>query len=311
MQLDIIALGEPLIEFNQAPGDRNGTFYGLGHGGDTSNAVIAAARQGARTGYFTALGQDAFGDEFLELWRREGVDASRVLRNPVAHTGIYFVTHGPKGHVFSYMRAGSAASRLTPEALPLDYITAGKFLHVSGISQAISASACDAVFAAIDHARTNGVGVSYDTNLRLKLWPLARARAVTHATIPFCDVIFPSLEDASVLTGRDDPDAMVDFYLELGTPIVALKLGREGALVATRDERRRVPGIPVETVDATGAGDTFNGAFLAMLVRGKSPFEAALYANVAAALSTQGFGAVAPIPMQAQVLEFLAREEIE
>lgn len=308
MPLDIIALGEPLIEFNQAPGEQNGTFYRLGYGGDTSNTAIAATRQGACAGYLTAVGHDAFGDEFLELWRREGVDASRVVRDPSAHTGIYFVTHGPKGHVFSYMRAGSAASRLTPEAVPLDYIAAATFLHVSGISQAISSSACDAVFAAIDHARASGVRVSYDTNLRLKLWPLARARAITHATVPLCDVIFPSLEDASVLTCRDDPDRIVDFYLELGTLIVALKLGPEGALVATRDERRRIPGIPIKAVDATGAGDTFDGAFLAMLTQGKSPFEAARHANAAAALSTQGFGAVAPIPTQGQVLEFLAQE---
>lgn len=308
MQLDIIGLGEPLIEFNQAPDDGDGPVYRLGHGGDTSNAVIAAARQGARAGYLTALGQDAFGDRFLELWRREGVDASRVPRDPSAHTGVYFVTHGPNGHVFSYMRAGSAASRLTPEALPLDYIGAAKFLHVSGIGQAISNSACDAVFAAIQHARASGVKISYDTNLRLKLWPLERARAVIHATIPLCDVIFPSLEDAAALTGLSEPDAIADFYLGLGSPLVALKLGREGALIATADERRRVPGIAVGTVDATGAGDTFDGAFLAMLVRGKSPFEAARYANAAAALSTQGFGAVAPIPTEAQVIDFLTRE---
>lgn len=308
MQMDIIAFGEPLIEFNQAPGEGNGAFYRLGHGGDTSNAAIAAARHGARTGYLTALGQDAFGDEFLELWRREGVDASRVIRDSSAHTGVYFVTHGLKGHVFSYMRAGSAASRLTPEALPMDYIATAKYVHVSGISQAISASACDAVFAAIEYARANGVKVSFDTNLRLKLWPLARARAITHATIPLCDVIFPSLEDAAVLSGRDDPYAIVDFYLGLGVPLVALKLGREGCLVATREDRWRISGIPVEAVDATGAGDTFDGAFLAMMVRGKSPVEAARYANAAAALSTQGFGAVAPIPTEAQVLGFLAKE---
>lgn len=306
MQLDIIGLGEPLIEFNQAPGDGNGPVYRLGYGGDTSNAIIAAARQGARAGYLTALGQDAFGDEFLELWRREGVDASRVVRDPSAHTGVYFVTHGPRGHMFSYMRAGSAASRLAPQALPLDYIAGAKFLHVSGISQAISNCACDAVFKAIQHARASGVRVSYDPNLRLKLWPLERARAIIHATIPLCNVIFPSLEDAAALTGLNEPDAIADLYLRLGSPLVALKLGREGALIATADERLFVPGIAVETVDATGAGDTFDGAFLAMLVGGKSPFEAARYANAAAALSTTGFGAVAPLPRPDAVRRLLA-----
>ncbi|PDT14755.1 2-dehydro-3-deoxygluconokinase [Rhizobium sp. J15] len=308
MKLDIVALGEPLIEFNQAKGQENGADYRLGHGGDTSNAAIAAARQGARVGYLTALGADAFGDAFMELWTRENVDASRIVRDPSAHTGVYFVTHGPKGHVFSYLRAGSAASRMAPEALPLDYIGSAGYLHVSGISQAISATATDTVFAAIAAASKAGVKVSYDTNLRLKLWPLDRARAIVHATIPLCDVILPSLEDATALTGLDDPDAIVDFYLQLGTPLVVLKMGADGALVATPSERIRIPGRKVQTVDATGAGDTFDGAFLSMLARDASPVEAARYANAAAALSTKGYGAVAPIPVREKVLAFLSGE---
>lgn len=305
MAPDIVGLGEPLLEFNQVPSRTDEPIYRLGHGGDTSNAMIAAARQGAKIGYVTALGADPFGDSLLALWQREGVDASRVVRDPAAHTGIYFVSHGPKGHVFTYMRAGSAASRFGSGSLPLDYIARARFLHVSGISQAISDVAADAVFAAVRHARANGVRVSYDTNLRLKLWPLDRARAIMHATVPLCDVLLPSLEDAEALTGLTDADAIADFYLKLGAPIVALKLGPEGALVATVSERRRVPGNPVKVVDATGAGDTFDGSFLAMMVAGRDPFEAARYANAAAALSTQGYGAVAPIPRCDQVLAFL------
>jgi 2-dehydro-3-deoxygluconokinase len=307
--LDILALGEPLIEFNQTKGQADGTSYKLGHGGDTSNTAIAAARQGARVGYLTALGADAFGDAFVELWQKENVDASRVIRDPAAHTGVYFVSHGSKGHVFSYLRAGSAASRLTPDVLPLDYVGSAKYLHVSGISQAISASATDTVFAAIAAARQAGSKVSYDTNLRLKLWPIERARAIIHATIPLCDVILPSLEDASALTGIDDPYAIAAYYLGLGVPLVVLKMGAEGALIATAHDRIRVAGRKVETVDATGAGDTFDGAFLAMLARDCRPLEAAQYANAAAALSTMGYGAVAPIPAREDVLAFLGRGE--
>lgn len=308
MQFDIIGLGEPLVEFNQTGGVDDGN-YRLGHGGDTSNAVIAAARQGARTGYVTALGTDTFGDGFMDLWAREGVDCGGVLRDQAAHTGVYFVSHGPQGHAFSYLRAGSAASRLGPERLPVDYLVRARYLHVSGISQAISAAACDAVFSAIDQVRAAGGKVSYDTNLRLRLWPLARARAIVDATIPLCDVIFPSLEDATVLTGLARPEDIVDKYLRMGAPLVVLKLGAEGALVATADERRHLAGRKVRTVDATGAGDTFDGAFLASLAGGADPFRAARYANAAAALSTEGYGAVAPIPRRDAVLAFLAREE--
>lgn len=309
MQLDIIGLGEPLIEFNQTGGGGDGN-YRLGHGGDTSNAVIAAARQGARTGYVTALGSDPFGDGFIELWSREGVDTAGVHRNPEAHTGVYFVSHGANGHVFSYLRAGSAASRLGPQELPEAYLASARYLHISGISQAISATACDAVFRAIEIVRTAGGKVSYDTNLRLKLWPLARARAIVDATIPLCDVIFPSLEDATALTGLTEPDAIADQYLALGVPLVVLKLGAEGVLVATPRERRHLAGHKVRTVDATGAGDAFDGAFLASItMNGADPFEAARYANAAAALSTRGFGAVAPIPYRDEVLSFLADKD--
>jgi len=85
-----------------------------------------------------------------------------------------------------------------------------------------------------------------------------------------------------------------------------LKLGRDGAILATPQQRTPVPGCPVDAVDATGAGDCFGGAFIARIVAGDDPFQAARYANVAAALSTQGYGAVAPIPLRATVEHILA-----
>ena len=299
---DLIAIGEPLFELNQA---YDGAPFAPGYGGDTSNAMIAAARSGAATGYFTAVGADRFGRSLVELWRAEGVDASRVMVNGGAHTGIYFVTHGPEGHEFSYLRAGSAASRITEADIPADYIGAARMLHVSGISQAISSSAADAIFAAIDIARRAKVLVSYDTNLRLKLWPLTRAKAVIHEAMKSVDIALPGLDDAQKLTGLDQPDAIVDFYLKLGAKIVALTLGKEGALVATPQRRERIASILVDAVDATGAGDAFDGAFLAEYLRAGDPFAAARFANVAAALSTRGYGAVPPLPTRAQTLAAL------
>ncbi len=295
-------MGEPLVEFNQIDAEGH---YLFGHGGDTSNCAIAAARAGASVGYLTALGQDEFGDSFMRLWADNGVDASNVARRADAHTGIYFVTHGAEGHVFSYMRAGSAASRMVPGDVPRDYISGAKVLHVSGISMAISASAADAVFEAIAIARQAGVLVSFDTNLRLKLWPLERARAVTDAAMRHADIALPGLDDARQLTGHTDADAIADHYLGLGSKVVALTLGSEGCLVATPTDRRRVSGITVKAVDATAAGDTFDGNFLAEYLRTSDPFEAARFANAAAALSTQGYGAVAPMPHRDAVLAAL------
>jgi len=300
---DIICLGEPMLEFNRQADGR----YLMGHGGDTSNTAIAAARQDASAGYLTRLGADDFGDSFMELWRREGVDASHVGRDPEAPTAIYFVTHDEGGHRFSYYRAGSAASRIAPDDLPAAYIGGAAVLHLSGISQGISTTATDTGFRAIAIARENGVRVSYDPNLRLQLWPLDRARAIIHAAMGDCDIALPGLDDARRLTGLSEPDAIADFYLRLGAKIVALTLGPEGTLVATADERRRIAGRKVTPVDATGAGDTFDGAFLAEIVAGRDPFAAARYANAAAALSTTGYGAVEPMPRRAAV-EALLRE---
>jgi len=298
---DILCMGEPMLEFNQQAPDAEGrVFYLEGHGGDTSNAAIAAARSGARVGYVTAVGADAGGESFQALWRQEGIDTATVRVNPGAPTGIYFVTHDDRGHHFTFYRTGSAAARYTSADLPLPAIAAAKLLHVSGISQAISDTACDAVFAAIEAARGAGVKVSYDTNLRLRLWPARRAAAVMHAAIAQSDFVFPSYEDAEVLTGLSDANAIADFYLNL-CPVVLLKLGKDGVLACTRERRERIGGHVVRAVDATGAGDTFAGAFLARHVAGDDPFQAARYGNAAAALSTTGYGAVAPIPSDSVV----------
>jgi 2-dehydro-3-deoxygluconokinase len=306
MTVEILTMGEAMVEFGTAGSAVAGATYVQGYGGDTSNAAIAAQRQGASAGYISAVGTDLFGDALLALWHGEGVDAATVKRDPGAPTGIYFVTHGPQGHSFTYYRTGSAASRLTAADVPEAAIAKAKILHVSGISQAISESADGAVRQALACARRRGVRISYDTNLRLKLWPLERARKVIHETIAQADIALPSLEDAQQLTGRDEPDAIVDFYLSLGIPLVGLKLGRDGCLVATKTTRRRLAGHRVEAVDATGAGDTFAGAFLARLAVGDDPFAAAAYANAAAALSTTGYGAVAPIPDRRAVERLLA-----
>lgn len=292
--VDVVSIGEPMIEFNQTrPGEAN---YLQGFGGDTSNMIIAAARQGARAAYVTRVGDDEFGRMLLALWRSEGVDTRAVAIDPQAHTGVYFVTHGPQGHVFSYLRAGSAASRLRPEELPLELLRGARFVHASGISMAISASACDAVLAAFEQARAAGAKIAFDSNLRLKLWPLARARALIGAAVRLADYFFPSLEDARALSGLDEPDAIVDWAHALGAKAVFLKLGAHGVIVSDGARRQRLAGFAVQAVDATGAGDCFCGAALARLAAGDSVFEAARYANAAAALATTGFGAVAPLP---------------
>jgi len=297
---ELLALGEAMIEFNQT-GERAGRVWLQGFGGDTSNFAIAAARQGARAGYLSALGDDAHGRMLRALWAREGVDASGVRSEPAAFTAIYFVSHDAAGHHFDFVRAGSAASRMTPGDLPHERIAVARVLHLSGISLALSGSALATCRAAIEIARSAGVRVSFDTNLRLKLWPLEQARAVMGEVMVLADICLPSLDDMTALTGLAEPDAIVDHCLRLGAKVVALKLGAEGALVADAAGRFRLAPHPCRAIDATGAGDTFGGAFVARLLAGDGIEAAGRYAVVAAALSTEGFGAVEPIPTAAQV----------
>jgi 2-dehydro-3-deoxygluconokinase len=302
--VDVIALGEPLFEFSVVPGRPR--EYLQGFGGDTSNASIAAARQGARVAYFTRLGDDEFGKQFLELWRSEGIDASSVRIDAEAHTGVYFIHHGPQGHVFNYMRSGSAASRMRPEHLPLELIRRAALLHASAVSQAISSTACDTVFAAIEAAKGAGACFAYDSNLRLRLWSLARARAIVAATVAQADYFLPSLDDVTAVSGLEQPDAIVDWSHRLGAKYVALKLGAEGVLASDGTRRERIAPYHVASVDATGAGDCFAGSFLARVSTHDNFWSAVRYANAAAALSTTGYGAVAPLPRPDAVRALLA-----
>lgn len=309
-KMDIVAFGEPLMELCDITDAQGKRVYLPGFGGDTSNFIIAAARQKASTAYFTHVGADAFGDQFLKLWQDEGVDASQVVQSETAHTGMYFITYTPAGHQFTYMRKNSAASRVAPPDVPEALIARARLLHVSGISQAISESACDAVFRAIEIAKRNGTLVSYDPNLRLKLWGLERARAIIHATAALSDIFLPSLDDVQQLTGLSEPEAIAEYYHSLGIRTVLLKLGSKGVLVSDGTVKETIQGFKVETVDQAGAGDTFDGAFCARYLSGAGILEAARYGNAAAALSTTGYGAVAPIPHKEQVEAFLKEKAV-
>ena len=130
----------------------------------------------------------------------------------------------------------------------------------------------------------------------MKLWPLARARAIVLASMAQCSWVLPSQDDAQILFAGMDADGVVDACHRAGAPGVVLKLGPQGCLVSDGVHRERVPAHAVDCVDATGAGDCFDGAFATRLLAGDDPVAAARYANTAAALATTGYGAVAPLP---------------
>ncbi|TAG27477.1 MAG: sugar kinase [Burkholderiales bacterium] len=302
-RFDVLAIGEGMVEFNQTvPGERN---YLQGFGGDTSNAVMAAARAGARCGYVSAVGDDVFGKSLMDLWQFAGIDTAQVAIKSGASTGLYFVTHGVKGHEFSYRRAGSAAATMTLNETQREALSSTQWLHFSGISQAISDHARVQCAAAVRLARAAGAQISFDSNLRLKLWSLQEAKQHMIPAIATCDLFLPSMDDVMQLSGLQHPQAIIRWSHDLGAKQVALKMGNEGVLVSDGRVQELIAPMKVQAIDATGAGDCFAGNMLARLALGDDLPTAARYANAAAALSVQGFGAVEPLPWPDAVCRLL------
>ena len=300
---DVLCLGEPLVEFSEESPGR----YLRGFGGDTSNVAIAVARSGGTAAYATRIGADEFGQMFLDLWAAEGVDTSRVIEDPSAPTGHYFVHQGPSGHRFSYARKGSAASLMRPGDLDPATVARARVLHVSGITCAISPSAAALAQDAAGMARDAGTRLSFDLNYRPALWSVDQARGVALSMLSQCDIALPSLEEAELLFGLSEPEAIIDRVLSFGPQVVALTMGAGGVFVATPQARRLIAPMSVDPVDASGAGDTFDGYFLSALTAGDDLVEAAIRANAAAAFSTTRRGAVAGIPVGREVEAGLRR----
>ncbi len=307
---DIIALGEPLIEFVALERGRLGqvTTFRRGWGGDTSNFIVAAARLGASTGYITRVGGDEFGQSLLALWNQEGIDASSVIAEPGGVTGIYFIALAENGtHEFTYYRDGSAASRLHPRDIDPEYLARAKILHTSGITQAISPSAAAAADAAIALACQQHLTISYDANVRPKLRELSSLRATFEAVLSSVHIVFLSTEDANHLYGTVTAAEVVERVLARGPQVAVLKQGEMGCLIASADGTRlHVAGWPISAVDATGAGDAFDAAFLVERARGVPLDQAGRFANAVGALTATGLGAVGAIPTRAHVEQFMA-----
>ena len=306
--IETVSFGEPMVEFNARTVGRLrdvGAFE-RGFGGDTSNMIIALAKLGHRCGYVTKVGSDEFGRALLNLWDSEGVDTTLVLIEENGFTGIYFVARTEEGrHEFTYYRSSSAASHFEPSDLDMEYINHTRVFHTSGITQAISASCRNSVERVFDELDRTAVSMTYDPNLRLRLWPVSMAKEVILRTMGKADIVFPSLEDAQTLVGAERPEELAGRILDLGCRLVALKLGAEGCIVADNKEISRIPAFPVKVVDTTGAGDAFDAGFLASVLEGKSAREAAVFANAVAALKCLGKGAIVPQPRRSEVELFL------
>ena len=283
---DLVGLGECMVEFNATEALSQAVRFSKAYGGDVLNALVAAARQGARTAFVSRVGDDPFGPGLRAAWQEEGIDTSHAPLVP-GENGVYFISLDERGErSFTYRRAGSAASRLGPGDIDPAFIASARCILLSGITQAISPGARAATLAAARIARAHGVLVAYDPNYRPRLWSGEdEARAACAELLPFVDILLPSLPaDAAILPGA--PQSLAAHAV--------VKHGEAGCEVWLRGERTAVPAVAATVVDTTGAGDAWNGAYLAAVLRGVPPAEAAAIANRVAAAKLAHRGAIPP-----------------
>jgi 2-dehydro-3-deoxygluconokinase len=307
---DVVTLGETMALFApREPGPlRYVPDFRLKFGGAETNFATALVRLGVSAGWISRLGDDELGRYIAHNLRGEGVDVSRVLYDAGAPTGLYVKELSAVGATtVYYYRRGSAASRLAPEDLDAAYLTGARWLHVTGITPALSESCHAAVVRAIELAREAGLEVSFDPNLRLKLWSVERAREVLFPILRRCTVLLGGMEEFGVLLGLTDPDEAADWGLEQGVAISVVKLGAEGALVATADERHRVDPFAVPAVvDPVGAGDGFDAGFVAGRLKGWDLARSARLGNAVGAHAIMVNGDYEGYPTLAEAEGFMA-----
>ncbi|WP_228181643.1 sugar kinase [Streptomyces anulatus] len=307
---DVVCLGESMVTFLPSQPGRLADVpsFGRGIGGAESNVACALAAAGHRAAWVGRVGADGFGDHLVETIASYGVDTSAVRRDPVRPTGIYFRTATDRGtdtHEVAYYRAGSAASAMSPENVPYEDLLAGRILHLSGITAALSAD-CLALLRDLTAPRPGRPLVSFDVNHRPHLWRGGEADAsVLLELARRCDLVFVGEDEAEEAWGIVGAEAIRAALPE--PAVVVVKRGSAGATVfasglrpgprssnaggaedaagagatgaggaedaadgagAGPDTVTLVPALRVDVVAAVGAGDAFAAGFLSATLRG-------------------------------------------
>lgn len=284
--------------------------YGIG--GAESNVAIGVSRLGVPATWIGRLGADATGDMIERRLRSEGV-AAHVVRDG-AFTGL-MVKHRRFGSALSvdYHRAGSAGSRLGPGDIPPGCIEAAGVLHVTGVTTALSRSACDAVFGAVARARTAGVAVSVDVNYRRKLWSPEAAAPTLRRLVALADVVFAGVEEAQLVLGADGghpPAALAEQLSALGPDQAVIKDGARGCTARIEGTDHRLPALPVEVVDPVGAGDAFVAGYLAELLAGRPASQRLQTAVAAGAYAVSVPGDCEGLPRRAELAALAYVEDV-
>ncbi|GAA5053928.1 2-dehydro-3-deoxygluconokinase [Thermocatellispora tengchongensis] len=305
--MDVVVLGEPLVEFSAERALTEADTFRLSFSGDALNVSVAAAACGARTALVTRVGADEFGQRLVRFAAERGVD-TRWMATGEGSTGAYAVGADPSGErAFCYMRQGSAASRMGPADVDRSPAAEARVVVLSGITAALSESCAEAVRHA---ARTASGRIVYDPNYRSRLTGPEPARAVLEAVAPHAALIKISTPgDSGALLGVTDPGEAARACLALGAPAVAVTMGEQGVLLAERGSVPvAVPAVPAETiVDQTGAGDNWTGALAAWLAAGAPLTEAVRAGAAAASISLAGQGGTGRVATRAEIAATLGQ----
>ncbi len=258
-----------------------------GFGGAESNVAIGLARMGTKVGWFGRMGKDPFGRTILKTLRSEGVDVSAAVLTEDGPTGVMFRDKvAGKINVY-YNRKETAASVMKPEQLDEAYIASAKVLHITGITAALSESCRDTLREALRLAKKNGVKVSFDPNLRLKLWTIEQARDFVLPFAAEVDYFLPGMDELKLLYGTEDEQAIFANLHEMNT--TSIVKGGEGVtyLVQNGQETTVRYELVEDVIDTVGAGDAFCAGFLNGITNGMDDEAAVRQGNLLGSMIIQ------------------------
>lgn len=305
--MDAVTLGETMALFTGEPGlMRYSTNFSRKYGGSESNFAIGLSRLGHKVGWISQVGDDELGKGLISFIRGEGVDVSQVQTHPEAPTGIYFkeIRNSNDVRVY-YYRQGSAASKMDNTILNEDYIAQAKYLFISGITPALSDSCFEVTIEAIKLAKSHGVKVVFDPNLRRKLWSEEKAKSVLLEIAAKADIVLPGISEGEFLFGKKSVEEIGKLFLELGPSIVVVKVGETGAYYFTKENKELVPSYKVnQVVDPVGAGDGFAAGFISGLLDGLELPEAVARGNAVGAIVTMTNGDIEGLPERTDLNNF-------
>lgn len=312
-EIDVLTIGETMVLLNphESGPMRHVVDFRKRIGGAESNMAVGLSRLEHDAAWVSRLGADPHGRYVRDTIRGAGVDTQYVTFDSEAPTGLMFKERRELGEsrVF-YYRDDSAASQMTPDDLPEEALANARYLHLTGITPALSESCRELITDAVRRAHEHGVTVSFDPNLRFKLWDEATMRETLLALVEDCDIVLPGLEEGEVLLGTDDPERIAEEFRSLGADEVVVKLGADGAFIESDTSSKRVAGYEVErVVDPVGAGDGFAAGYLSGRLDGLDPVRATDRANAVGALATTVTGDIEGLPTRSELAQFTGDRE--